>query len=183
MNIDEIFKCTQRDCSNGRFKPKGNVFVKNNGCIYCFSLNGDLLFFTDEEFSPEIIKHNWCKTADGYSATCINTRQVSTHRFILKASKCDLVDHINGNKKDNRLCNLRICNKSQNAYNSKINTNNTSGHTGVYFRKDTQKWVATIKNNNRNISLGCFKDKSDAIKAREEAEKRIIGEFRRINER
>ena len=68
---------------------------------------------------------------------------------------------------------------SENAYNSKIRNNNTSGCTGVWYRKDTKKWTAAIKNKYKKINLGCFEKKEDAIKARIEAEKKYSGEFRR----
>ena len=64
-----------------------------------------------------------------------------------------------------------MANKSQNAYNSKKRSTNTSGTVGVYFRKDTQKWVAVIRNNYKKIYLGTYKEKEAAIKARKEAEK------------
>jgi hypothetical protein len=94
--------------------------------------------------------------------------------------KSKVIDHINRNKKDNRLCNLRICDKSINAFNIGIKSNNTSGVTGVWFRKDTKKWVAEIKKNYKKISLGCYEKKEDAIKARKEAEIKIGG-FKNVN--
>ncbi|MEY8367580.1 HNH endonuclease [Anaerovoracaceae bacterium 42-11] len=161
----------------GRFKPKGNIFLKSDGLIYCFSINGDLLFFTDESKAAEIANLNWCKMANGYSATHINRKQIAAHRVIANAPKGSIVDHANGDKKDNRMSNLRICNKSQNAYRSKIHSNNTSGATGVWFRKDTGKWSAEIKNNNKKIVLGCFDTFDAALKARKAAEIKYAKEF------
>ena len=132
------------------------------------------MFFTDDE---RVLNHIWCPAADGYSATHINGKPIMAHRFLMNPANDKLVDHINNNKADNRLCNLRIANKSQNAYNSKPRSTNTSGVPGVYFRKDTQKWVACIRHNYKKIALGCFSNKEDAIKARKEAEKIYIGEF------
>ena len=80
------------------------------------------------------------------------------------------MDHINRNKKDNRLANLRITNKSINAYNSKMRTDNTSGYKGVWYRKDTGKWVAEIRKDQKKIILGNFIDKQDAIRERKKAE-------------
>ena len=85
-----------------------------------------------------------------------------------------IVDHINRNKRDNRRENLRLANKSLNAFNSKIYKNNKSGVTGVYFRKDTKKWTAEIKVNYRKICLGCYETKEEAINARKKAEQKYI---------
>jgi len=79
------------------------------------------------------------------------------------------IDHINGDSTDNRWFNLRNITGSENCRNKKINNNNKSGFTGVYWRKDANKWRAAIKTHGKKISLGCFTDKQDAIDARKEA--------------
>ena len=86
-------------------------------------------------------------------------------------------DHINRNPLDNRKLNLRPCNLFQNAMNSSIMSNNTSGITGVNWHKNEQKWVARIQYYNNRILLGYFNNKDDAIKARLKAEKEYFGEF------
>ena len=169
----------RRGQHDGRFKPKGNMFVTDEEFIYCLNASGELLFFTDLSLAGKITQLHWCKAANGYSATHIDGAQIAAHRYIANADKGDIVDHKNRNKKDNTVANLRICNKSENAYNSKKRNDNTSGYTGVWYRKDTGKWVAEIKNKYKKINLGCFKEKEDAIKARVEAEEKYAGEFRR----
>lgn len=86
-------------------------------------------------------------------------------------------DHINRNPLDNRKSNLRPCNLYQNAMNSSIMSNNTSGITGVNWNKSEQKWVARIQYYNKRILLGYFNNKDDAIKARLEAEAKYFKEF------
>jgi len=81
-----------------------------------------------------------------------------------------LIDHKNRNKLDNRKSNLRLCNKSQNAINSKIRVDNTSGVRGVYWNNQKNKWQAQIGINGKVINLGRFKNKKDAAKARKNAE-------------
>jgi hypothetical protein len=76
------------------------------------------------------------------------------------------IDHINGDKSDNRFCNLRLVNKSLNQRNCKIQTNNTSGYTGVTFDKRRKKWVAQMGINKTNKYLGQFDDRFDAVMAR-----------------
>ena len=80
------------------------------------------------------------------------------------------VDHINGDKTDNRFKNLRHATRSQNLRNQKIRKNNKSGCTGISQRKSTGKWRATIMACGRWIHVGEFIKKTDAIKARKQAE-------------
>ena len=99
------------------------------------------------------------------------------HRFILDAEKGKVVDHINGNKLDNRRCNLRICTVRENVINSKISKNNTSGFPGVSFRKDMNKWRAYLMVNRKQITFGWFDNIEDAIEARILGEQKHFGEF------
>ena len=82
------------------------------------------------------------------------------------------IDHINGIKDDNRIENLRECNRQQNSYNTRARQLSTSTYKGVHFRKDTGKWVAQYTHSGKNIHIGCFsneKDASNAYKAATEA--------------
>ena len=161
------------DCrrgQDGKFVKQKNQYVVKDDVIECYSDNGELLFFTDVCFENVLKQYSFGKLADGYSCIIIDGRQIPIHRFLINVCQNNLVDHINRNKKDNRLLNLRIANKSMNAMNSKTRCDNKSGHKGVYFRKDTGKWVAEIKIQYKKISLGCFKTKNEAIKTREDAE-------------
>ena len=164
----------KRDAETGRFTKESNTYITDVDGIIHVLKGKRYLFFTDDE---RVLDHVWCPMADGYAATHIDGKPIMVHRFLMNPMPNELVDHINTNKMDNRICNLRLANKSENAYNSKKRSTNTSGTVGVYFRKDTQKWVAFIRNNYKKICLGCFKDKEDAIKARKEAEKIYMGEF------
>lgn len=82
----------------------------------------------------------------------------------------NLIDHIDQNKGNNRISNLRETNKFCNAINSGSLITNTSGVKGVYWDKQTQKWRAAIVVNNKTINLGRYKEKLHAAAARYEAE-------------
>lgn len=99
-------------------------------------------------------------------------RLIELHRWIMGEPNGEIVDHINGDTLDNRKSNLRITTNGSNIRKGKIRTNNKSGITGVRFRKERNRWVASIKVNYKKINLGSFKNKEDAIKARREAEKK-----------
>lgn len=80
------------------------------------------------------------------------------------------LDHINHDKTDNRIYNLREVTNQDNHKNRTKQSNNTSGINGVYYRKDRNKWTSMITINGKIKCLGYFKDKEDAIKVRKEAE-------------
>lgn len=82
------------------------------------------------------------------------------------------IDHINHDRSDNRIENLRLVSSQENAKNQKKNSNNTSGVAGVSWQKNRNKWIAQIIVNGKYKHLGCFTNKNDAIAARRAAEKK-----------
>jgi len=81
------------------------------------------------------------------------------------------IDHINGDRTDNRIANLRDASCTDNARNKSRRRDNKSGQIGVSWHKDTQKWVAQIGVNGRERHLGLFSSLDDAIFARKQAER------------
>ncbi len=82
------------------------------------------------------------------------------------------IDHIDGKILDDRYKNLRHVSHQENMKNKKIPSQNTSGVMGVRWKSQMNKWNAFISPNNRQIHLGYFDKKEEAIKARKEAETR-----------
>lgn len=91
----------------------------------------------------------------------------------------DQLDHINGDRADNRIANLRPATNSQNMANRKLNDNSKSGVKGVCFHRGTQRWRARLQYNGKRIHLGDFKEKEAAQIAYEAAAKRHFGEYAR----
>ena len=87
------------------------------------------------------------------------------------------VDHIDNNRTNNNIENLRWATNSENGFNSKLSSNNTSGFKGVTFHKKSNKWHASIKVNGKRKHIGTFTNKEDAIKARFEYASKVMGEF------
>lgn len=113
-----------------------------------------------------------------YILSTVNSKPLRLHRLVMNCNNEEkVIDHINGNTLDNRKSNLRICTQHENDMNHKISCTNKSGTTGVRFREDKNKWVAYIYFNKKNINLGSFDKKEDAIKCRLDAEKYYFGEF------
>jgi len=96
---------------------------------------------------------------------------VYMHRVIIQTPAGKETDHRNGDGLDNRKRNLKICTRTENGANRpRLNSNNKSGHGGVYWYEKTKKWRAQISRNGRVKCIGYFTRKSDAIKARKIAE-------------
>jgi len=87
------------------------------------------------------------------------------------------VDHINNNKIDNNVTNLRYVTHQENNMNVPILKNNTSSVKGVYFDKEMKKWRAQIMQNYKILHIGLFNNIEDAKLARQNKAKELFGEF------
>jgi hypothetical protein len=97
--------------------------------------------------------------------------------FIPNPDKKKCVDHINNNRLDNDINNLRWVTLSENSHNAKLSTLNTSGVKGVYWNKENNKWHAQIRLNCKKYHIGYYEEKEEAIKARREKAKELFGEY------
>ncbi len=103
-------------------------------------------------------------------------KQIYLHRLIMNASRGVIIDHINQNPLDNRRCNLRIANKSQNGANSKERPRRKHKlPRGVMPKKE--KFAAYIHVNWKKISLGIFNSAEEAGEAYLKAREFYFGEF------
>jgi len=140
---------------------------------------GQLAIVDDEDFKLAN-NYKWYMNKRGYVKGMIGDTTKSLHRIIMGEPSGN-VDHINGNKLDNRQSNLRICNQSQNCANSKIPKNNTSGYKGVHWNKALKKWQSYIMVRRKRIHLGYFYIREQAGKAYNDAAVEYFGEFARLN--
>jgi len=117
-----------------------------------------------------------CIDGLGYSAIGIDGRKYKAHRlafmYVNGRFPVGQADHINHIKTDNRWENLRDVSRSDNCKNRGLLRSNTSGITGVVCHKSSCRWQAQIMHDGRNVHLGLFTNKSDAIKARIAAEEK-----------
>ncbi len=109
-------------------------------------------------------------TPEGYLSIGYDNKLYLAHRlawFITHGRWPDKqIDHINGNRSDNRIANLRDVSRSANSQNlRKAKSNNKIGLLGVSWGKRNKKWTALIFVNGKKISLGYFSDPLDAHNA------------------
>ena len=89
----------------------------------------------------------------------------------------DMIDHINGNRSDNRFDNLRECTMSQNGANSGKRPCNTSGYKGVCWRREKEKFDARCTIKGKTNWLGYFDTAEKASAAYENFASAALGEF------
>jgi hypothetical protein len=110
----------------------------------------------------------------GCRRICINGKIYLAHHLAILYMEGylpkDWVGHINSQKDDNRFINIIQTTRKHRQRNRKENENNTSGYTGVYFKKDVNKWTANIRLSGKSKHLGIFIDKKDAIACRKRAD-------------
>lgn len=117
-----------------------------------------------------------CPTS-GYSRIRLGGRLISAHRIAVALAYGSWpdgeVDHINGNRTDNRLVNLRVVTRAINQRNKSKYKNNCTGVVGVHWHKQHRKWCAKIQKNKKNITLGVFHDFDQAVEIRRAAERKM----------
>jgi hypothetical protein len=110
-------------------------------------------------------------------------RQYLAHRlawlYVTGSWPAAEIDHINGDKADNRFANLREATSSQNKWNAGASSRNKLGLKGVAFHKKSGRWRAIIGKDNKSITIGYFATPGEAHAAYCTAAERLHGDFAR----
>jgi hypothetical protein len=117
----------------------------------------------------------------GYVIIQINYNKYKAHRLVFLWENGEfppkMVDHIDGNRANNKLSNLRYCDNQQNQRNRKRSSDNTSGHKGVSWDNSKGRWRVTIRLDNSRKHLGYYKDLEQAAKVACKAQAKHFKEF------
>ena len=148
-------------------------------------LSRGLVAIVDEDDYEWLSRWRWHATCRGYAARNKPKPErglIFMHREILELPEGLQGDHINGDKIDNRRCNLRPATDAENHRNRPLRADNSSGFKGVRRRSDCNRWVAEISVGGRYLYLGLFESAVEAARAYNAAAVLHYGEFAWLNE-
>lgn len=143
----------------------------------------------DDDAPPAVFDLAWYygATNGGYATHKTGDQHLLMHRVVIGAQPGEYVDHINGNRLDNRRQNLRIVTNAQNVRSRhRINRNNTSGFKGVSYtysyykgerRELSKPWYAKITYERKQIGLGRYATAEEAASAYDTAAELLFEEF------
>lgn len=110
----------------------------------------------------------------GYAKGAVLSINCSAHRVIYAlhhgVEVDGFIDHINGDKSDNRIANLRVVSNAENAKNAALYSSNKSGTSGVMWEDSHKAWAVKINIGGKQRRIGRYKVKADAVAARKNAE-------------
>ena len=165
-----------------QFKRHGKTFNRTQYDLNEIIIDGDIAYIQlynkqNEPISKAIIDSDdvnnvksirWGLHGKGYVK---NQNGKLLHRIILNVDKNDISDHINQNKLDNRKSNLRLVTLSENGFNSKLPSSNTSGVKGVNYHKQSNGYEACLEIDGKRICK-LFRTFEDAVDFRKELEQK-----------
>lgn len=140
----------------------------------------------DEKGIELFNKHRWYLSGNEYCGyylvrhTAVSEgprKTIFFHKELMGVQEGQICDHINRNRFDNRICNLRLVNHQDNMRNCKFHSNNKSGHRGVVWIKQVKKWRAQIRLNGKHVHLGMFIDFAEACNAYDKKASELFGEY------
>ena len=156
-------------------KMRENKVIYDNDTVKLITVKGEEILIDRIDYD-KIKEYYWSVNSQGYAISVINGKHKRLHLMILDKPKNFVIDHINGNKLDNRRSNLRICTCKENSRNVSASKNNKTGHLGISLTK-FGRYRARIMVDGKEIRLGNYVNLEDAIKARKKAEIKYFGEY------
>lgn len=140
------------------------------------AVNGHTL--VDKEYKY-LDTHKWNLSGTGYATASIKGRVVRLHRLIKDAPSDKQIDHINNNRLDNRVKNLRLCLNAENGRNRSKQSNNTTGFKGVY--RHGGRFRAKIVCLGKQIHLGTHDTALEAARAYDQGAEKYFGKYAKFN--
>lgn len=137
---------------------------------------GTVMSLRNDRLMSQKLKNGYCNVKLSLNGIQHEKRihRIMAEAFIENPDNKETVDHIDGQRSNNKLWNLRWATRSENCHN-KVMPNNTTGLPGVTARRS--KWESSIQVDGHQYHLGTFKTKGEAYEARKAAELQHYGEY------
>jgi len=146
------------------------------------SLGDGLFTVIDTSDYDKVSKYTWSANKNNYATTTIDGSTTLLHRLLIKPPVNMVVDHIDGDRLDNRKTNLRVCTQSENLRNQlKHCRSGTSKYKGVTYNREKGKWLARIRVRNIKYGLGSYYNELDAALAYNIGSVLLSPKFGRLN--
>jgi len=164
--------------------------ITGGGCVdRLIYLTKGRVTVVDEEDYDNLSQYKWHYSIDGYPRRSgslkdgeLRHKSIFMHRVIMGESNNLEIDHINGDKLDNRKANLRFATRQQNIFNRRKWAKKTSSqYKGVFWCSKVKKWVAMIRFNYKIIFIGHYYDEVEAAKAYNKKAYELFGEYAKMN--
>jgi len=176
--------CFQKELTSIN-KKKYNKFIFEDCYAKIYLENTKTFAIIDKDDFEKIKDYRWYSSGGNNKKYVMTSsfgnprKKIQLHRVIMNVENDNSVeiDHIDRNPLNNKKSNLRICKHSENSRNTSIPKNNKSGFTGVFFTNSLKKWTAKIEYNKKQIVLGNYNNKEDAVIARLKGELKYFKEF------
>lgn len=142
-------------------------------------------FVVDADDALALLERRWHSLSKrdylfaNVTLSCGKHTTLYLHRMLMGAGRGQIVDHVDGNPRNNTRRNLRLCTQRDNARNARRKSNSSATLKGVSFVARTGRWRAGIRVDGRNVHLGYFMAESEAHEAYCRAAAEAYGEFAR----
>jgi hypothetical protein len=158
--------------------------TKGEAVIFIKHKNNLLECIVDEDKWNDLNNYIWTVNSNKYAQSSTNGLKQKMHRYLYnkyvkKITSKEIIDHINNNRLDNRISNLRIATHSENLYNRKIK--NTSGYRGVNYDKRIKKYRCSLSKNLITYRSGYFNSAEEAAIAYDILAEKVYKNFAILN--
>jgi len=166
-------------CRN--YRPRPPAPAQPQDSIRRIPLAGGHFVLVDAADFEWLNRYTWSAHGAGYAVRHEKGKTIFMHREIMNAPKGMVVDHADGNKRNNCRCNLRVCTHSENNHNKAKRIGSSSRFKGVSYSKDRDKWLAGLSFHGERLVLGTFDDEIEAAHRYDRKAVELFGEFAWLN--